>query len=170
MTIDMKSVTSIDQLTGEDELDAELLREMARNAKEYLESFDWCPPIAEGFFGCGVGGILAVFLFRLAAKIGDSDDRLWVVVGDVPSAYLVTEHATDPPSALSVYCDLMDQWTRAVVRGSPLDDVFPVAAHPTLENATTLTSRTKFIREEIIPKCEGSRDSAGQKTWPSGPS
>jgi hypothetical protein len=128
---------------------------MLRDAEEYIKSFEWCPPIKEMYLGCGVGAVVAVFLFKFAATISGKDDNLWIIEGDLPSAYLVTDDAPDPASALNVYCDIMDEWAQAVVNGSSLEDLFPVTAPATVENACMLLSRTKFVREQVIPKCQG---------------
>ena len=148
--IDMKRVTPAEQLVGEDELDTKLLRDMMDEAEQYLRSFRWCPPIAEKFFGCGVGGVVAVFLFKLAAPVGGHDQWLWVVVGDVPSAYMVTDNAPDPGSALNCYCELMGDWSHAVLNNLPIEEFFPVAAPATPANATSLARRIAFIRKNIL--------------------
>jgi len=153
LPVDLTCVIPADQLAGEDEAETKLLREMAQHAEEYLKSFKWCPPIASRLFGSGIEGAVAVFLFRLATKVSGTDDWLWVVVGDVPLAYLVTDNSPDPASALATYCDLMDEWIHAILNNSSLSDVFPVAAPATPENANKLGSRIKFIRDQIIPNC-----------------
>jgi hypothetical protein len=48
---------------------------------------------------------------------------------------------------------MVDQWAKALLNGSALDSVFPVAAPATPEMATMLLSRTKFIRKRVVPKC-----------------
>ncbi|HUO04093.1 MAG TPA: hypothetical protein VMU16_02740 [Candidatus Binataceae bacterium] len=140
-------------MTGQDEADTRLLREMFERAESYVKSLEWCTPITERFFGYGIGGIIAVFFFKFATKINGTDDRLWVVVGDVPSAYLVTDNALNPAAALSLYCDMMEAWATAVLNRTPLDVVFPITAEPTAEHANMLLSRITFIREKIIPAC-----------------
>lgn len=151
--VDMDRVTPSREMVGQDESDTRLLHEMLERAEVYVKSFKWCPALVGRFFGCGVGGVVAVFLFRFATKISETDDLLWVVVGDVPSAYLVTDDAPDAASALLVYCDLMETWARAVLDGSFQDQVFPVAVPATPESANMLLSRTRFIRERIVPAC-----------------
>ncbi|MCL4694835.1 MAG: hypothetical protein KJ060_20260, partial [Candidatus Hydrogenedentes bacterium] len=127
------------------------LRGMLRDAESYLRSFDWCPSFVERDLGYGLGEVIALFLFKLGEKIHGVDDQLWVVVGDLPSAYFVCDDAETPAAALEVYCGLMEDWAQAVLNGSSLDDVFPVSAEPTPEHASMLLSRTKFIRERLIP-------------------
>lgn len=149
--IDWRSVTRAAETATEDSAEAQQIREMLDRAEAYVRSFPWCPPISERYVGYAIGDVIGVFLFKLASKINGKDDLLWVVEGDVPSAYLVPDHAPDPASALGVYCDLMEQWAKAVLCGCSLDEVFPVCAAPTVEHADMLLSRIRFIRQELIP-------------------
>jgi hypothetical protein len=99
----------------------------------------------------GVGGLAAVFLFEFKTRIKGTDDKLWVIVGDLPSAYMVVEPNERPQDALEKYCELMEDWIQAVRDSAKLDDVFPVAAEPSLENAELLEKRIAFLLAEIIP-------------------
>ena len=92
-----------------------------------------------------------MFLIHFAKPVSEADDYLWVVVGDLPSAYFVIDDAPSPRSAAEVYCRIMQDWINAVVSEAPLDDVFPVKADATVEMAQMLDSRLRFIREKIIP-------------------
>ena len=123
---------------------------MLARAQSYLTSFHWCQGISERYVGVGIGGVLALFLFRLKDP-GEVDEWLWVVEGDLPSAYFVVDEAATPAAALSAYCELMEDWANAVSAGLPLHNVFPVRAPATLENAQMLQTRVAFMRREIIP-------------------
>lgn len=151
MSVDFSRLVPAADIAGEDERETAELRGMLRDAETYLRSFDWCPPIVEKYLGYGLGGVIALFLFKLGEKIQGVDDQLWVVVGDLPSAYFVCDDAATPAAALDVYCGLMEDWAHAALNGSSLDDVFPVSAEPTAEYAKVLLSRTKFIRERLVP-------------------
>jgi hypothetical protein len=126
---------------------------MLVEAEQYLRSFPWCPPVGERYVGLGIGDVIALFLFEFREKIQGTEDWLWVVVGDLPSAYFVIDGAPDPASALETYCQLIEDWTRAVRNGHSLEEVYPVAAEPTLEHASMLSSRIAFIRSEFVPRC-----------------
>ena len=156
LPVDLDLVTTIEEMVGEDEDETVSLRQMFERAEAYLKSFKWCAPIAERFFGYGLGGVVAVFLFKFATKIKGTDDWLWVVVGDMPSAYLVTDHAPDAGCALLGYCQLMEEWAQAVLDGGAVDKTFPVAAPATPDLAEMLLSRIGFIREHIIPRIPAS--------------
>jgi len=77
---------------------------------------------------------------------------LWVIVGDLPSAYLVVETDDSPADAMERYCGLMEDWIAAVRDGTSLQDVFPVTADPTPESALLLEKRIAFLLAEIIPR------------------
>jgi hypothetical protein len=150
--LDVAKLTPAERIAGEDAEETALLREMLRGAKEYIEGFRWCPPVDRVYLGCGVGGVVAVFLIRFSKRIGDADEWLWVVQGDLPSAYLVLDQAHDPASAVEVYCQLMDEWVKAVLEGRSLEYVFPVNVEPTKTNATNLVKRLNFIRTRLLPE------------------
>ena len=144
-------------MQGDDQEDTEKLAEMSKKADNYITSYRWCPDIKEKYFGFGVGGIFAVFLYRFAlplrwtnGAVTDMDDWLWVIVGDLPSAYLVVDDAPTPGLALGIYCVLMEDWANCILSDNSVENCFPVAASPTKEHAEMLLKRTSWIREEII--------------------
>ncbi|MCW3116488.1 MAG: hypothetical protein JWM28_570, partial [Chitinophagaceae bacterium] len=98
----------------------------------------------------GVGGIVAIFLVKFTHKIQDTDDRLWLVVGDIPSAYLVVESNDTPAKVLEEYCQLMEEWISAVEISGDLQGVYPVDAAPTIANAEQLKERVYLLRKEIV--------------------
>ncbi len=142
----------VPDVSGEDEEDTALLRELAKTAQNYIRSFSWRPPIKNMFLAFGVGGVVAVFLVEFPVKIHGTDGMLWVVVGDLPSAYLVVEPDDHPADALERYCELMEQWVVAVRTSGDLRKVFPVSAEPTAEHARMLSTRVEMIRTTIIPQ------------------
>jgi hypothetical protein len=149
--VDLERLTPAEQIVGEDAEETALLNEMLQNAIDYLRGFRWCPPIDQVYMGCGVGGVVAVFLFHFREQIHGTDEWLWVIEGDLPTAYLVLDQASDPASALEVYCCLMEDWAKAVIKGRPLKEVFPVQAEPSLDNANILLERLTFIRTRLLP-------------------
>ena len=131
--------------------EAQLLNAMAVDARTFLQTFKWCPPIEDVLLSFGVGKVIALFLVKFASPLPDGTRHLWVVVGDLPSVYMVTDNAPGPRSALEGYCELMQAWIDAVRSGTPLDQVYPVSVAPTAEYADLLERRLDFIRKEIIP-------------------
>ncbi len=149
--VDINRLVPVERMTAEDAIETRLLRDMLDEATEYVKSFKWCPQIGQRYLAYGLGGVAAVFLFEFETSIQGADHCLWVVVGDLPSAYFVTDRAPDGAGALDVYCELMEDWAQAVENESSLDKVFPVRAAPTKERAAMLRSRIEFIRTRLIP-------------------
>ena len=58
-------------------------------------------------------------------------------------------------SALSRYCEMMEDWAINVLEGHSLEDSFPVDAEETHEHAEMLSQRIAFLRTEIIESPEG---------------
>ena len=143
-------VIPIQEMQGDDQEDTEMLTKLSREADDYITSFRWCPIIKEKFFGFGVGYIVAVFLYHFDSQIKETDDWLWVIVGDLPSVYLVIDEATSPMEALERYCELMEDWANNIMSDNSIDECYPVQAAPTKENADLLLRRTRFIRRDFI--------------------
>lgn len=147
----IQDLLPVAEIQGDSAKDTALLRRMAEEAVSYVQSFAWCPPVKQTLFGDGVGGVVAVFMVLFSERIaGADDDRLWVVVGDLPSAYLVVESGETPHDALEKYCALMNDWVAAVNGDRPMTDVFPVPVEATTDNANALRNRLEFIRKEIL--------------------
>jgi hypothetical protein len=149
---DLKGVVPIEHTFGDDAEDTDLLRKMAERANEYLRSFRWCKEIRESYFGDGIGGIVAVFLFRIAPSEPDVDEWLWVVVGDVPPAYLVTDGCKSPSQAIEGYIEEMSRWVDLAKQGRSSPKVIPVPVEATPEHGAALESRLRFLREVIVPR------------------
>ncbi len=146
----MDLVVPSDRMRGDDDEDTRLLKDALREAEDYLASFKWCRGVKERYFGIGVGGVVTVFLFRIDPA-DDVDEWLWVVCGDLPTAYLVTDEAPDPIAALEGYCSLMEEWIQAVRSKGDFSGVFPVQVAPTEEHASMLEKRVILLRTKIFP-------------------
>jgi hypothetical protein len=152
MTVDMSKVLPLAELVGEDAEETKGFEELARQARELISSFEWCAGVQEVYSGIVVAGVIGVFLVRILPARPDIDEWLWVIVGDVPPAYLVTDEASSPGEALVVYVDLMRQWVAAVNVGQPVTDLVPVNAAPMKEFAAMLDSRLRFLLERVLPE------------------
>jgi hypothetical protein len=147
----VKSVVPLSQMAGLDDEDSRLLRVMAEGAQNYIRCFPWCKSVRDVYFGDGYGGIVAVFLFHIEARRAEIDEWLWVVFGDVPPAYLVTDIAKSPSQAIEVYVAEVSKWTELAKAGKSSKDVIPVYVPATPENAADVERRMKLLREIIVP-------------------
>ena len=131
---------------------------MVVRARSYIGSFAWCRDVHECYVAeLSVGGLVAVILFKITPSRQDVDEWLWVVVGDLPPAYLVTDDAPDPAAALQAYIEELGRWVAAVNAGESTADLIPVETasgdagiEPTRENALDLDRRLRFVQREIL--------------------
>lgn len=149
--VPVRGVVPIDQIFGDDEEDTRLLRAMASRAQEFILSFSWCKSIHAAYFGDGCGGVVALFLFRIEPSEANVDEWLWVVVGDLPPAYLIIDDCKTPSQALEGYIDEMSKWADLAKKGRTSTRVIPVNAPATPAYAVALEGRLKFLRDVMVP-------------------
>jgi len=150
----ISGVVPIAEMRGDDEQETALLHAAYREARAFLLSRKWCFGIREIYFGAGLGGVVSVFLAQLDPIPTDVDEWLWVIVGDVPPAYLVLDVCRTPIDALKSYIDLLQEWVDLAREGTESPDVIPVNRAPTRENAEELQLRLDSLRTTIIPWLE----------------
>jgi len=131
---------------------------MLERAKKYILMFRWCKEIKESHFGAGVGGILAIFLFKIEPALVGVDEWIWIIVGDLPSAHIATDTVSDPVSALEGYIFEMRRWVNAAKSGASTSNLIPVNVPPTKEYADMLESRLNILEETFIPLFSESED------------
>jgi hypothetical protein len=148
--LDMTKVTPASERIGDDDQETQDLMALARKATDFLSSFRWVRSIKATYQGISIAGVFGVFLFDIEPSEAGVDEWLWVVVGDVPSAYLVADDAPNPAKALRVYLDEMQRWVDAAQAGKPVVDLIPVNVPPTKEAAVQLQSRLVFLRDKVL--------------------
>jgi hypothetical protein len=152
---DLPSVVPISEMRGENDEETRGLRRMFEEAHEFLSSFSWCQRIEESFFGFGYARIVAVYLFKIVPDRAGVDDWLWVVVGDLPPAYLVTEGNSTPDLALDAYIGEMSKWVEAAKKRRSVRHLIPVNVPATKRNAEALEGRLNalrnIIRDTVLP-------------------
>jgi hypothetical protein len=149
--VDMTKLKLVEELSGEDAAETEELRALARKAEQFIASFSWCNLIERAYAGIVVPSVIGTFLFEIKPTTPHVDRVLWVIVGDVPPAYLVVDEAPNPAMALKRYVELMSDWVKAVEEKRSVEDLIPVNAAPTQEYAAMLRSRLAFLRDRVLP-------------------
>jgi hypothetical protein len=123
---------------------------LAEEARQFVLSQSWCKSVQSTHLAWAVVGVLGVFRVEVAPSRPNVERSLWVVVGDVPSAYLTCEGNPTWREALEGYVREMRKWVAAIRRGAPLYDVIPTRVTPTVEHADMLHGRLNFISREIL--------------------
>lgn len=119
-------------------------------AREFLLYYDWCKEILEQYVGLFVEGIVGVFLFRISPSRPDVDDWVWVIVGDLPPAYLTCESCPNPATALDGYLGAMYEWVEAASNGKSVADLIPVNVPASPSNAELLRKRLDFLDQRVL--------------------
>lgn len=152
--IDLSKVISTSQMQGEDQEEKNDLFEAFKQATEYITSFSWCKNIKETYLGIGYPGIICIFLFRIQPTKENVDEWNWVIVGDLPPAYISAYGFPNPATALDGYIGAMSDWVEAVKAGKDVSKLIPVNVPATIEWAEELDKRLKFLRDEILSDYE----------------
>jgi hypothetical protein len=156
--IDFTKLVPAADFYGEDPEDQRLLLEMIERGHSWLVSHNWCKSIAECYVGdIAVGGIVVVLLVQIIPSSDDVDEWLWLIVGDVPPAYLVTDDAPNPATALAIYLDLVKEWVSAAEQGDDVSGLMPINTPdgdepltPTSSNAEALGVRIESIQRLVL--------------------
>ena len=146
-----------ERMEGEDDEDTALLQEMLVEARSYILSFSWCESILDAYFAGGVGKIFAIFLFNISPARTDVGKWMWVVVGDVPPAYLPLEDCRTSRVVFDTYIDGMKRWVQFAREGrtaTPEDCVPPVNVPATREWAESLDGRLRSLTKLVQPLFE----------------
>lgn len=125
------------------------LHGLEAEAANFIRSFAWSGQLLEMYEGFHEPDILGVFLVRLKPAQPQVDEWLWVVVGDLPAAYLVTDNAVTVDEAIEGYVEEMQRWVDAVRAGNSVDDLIPVNTPPTPEFADMLQWRLDVLTENF---------------------
>ncbi|RNJ47841.1 hypothetical protein B5V01_24860 [Mesorhizobium erdmanii] len=126
-------------------------KDARRRARLYLESHNWISTIKKEYLGYRLDGVIYIFLFNFVPAKPNVPSWVWVIVGDVPSAYIDCDYGKTPYLALDGYIGAMEEWVEAAREGKPVDNVIPVNAPPTPEYAEMLGGRLKFLERNILP-------------------
>ncbi|MDR3792652.1 MAG: hypothetical protein P4L03_04640 [Terracidiphilus sp.] len=129
---------------------------MAEEAVNYIRTFDWCVEIHEIYFGDGVGGIVALFLFYVTIREFEKPEWLWVVVGDLPPSYMEFEAGHTPRAALLRYIEGVEEWLATPESERLSGDLIPIDVPPGSEFAEMLRSRMKTLRSLVLPHLQDS--------------
>lgn len=158
MELPVRGVIPISDMCGEDEEETQRLRDMEAEARDFICKFEWCGGVRDLYFGEGIGDVFAVFLARISPARPSVDQYLWIVVGDIPPAYLVVDDCPTPRAALEGYIGEMRKWVALAKEGKSSRDVIPVNVPATPEWAESLNSRLDALEQKMIPLWFGSSD------------
>ncbi|MGA2217821.1 MAG: hypothetical protein ABSG51_07035 [Terracidiphilus sp.] len=124
---------------------------MAAEAVRYVQSFEWCIELHERYFGQGCGGVVALFLFRVTIRSFQTPEWIWVIVGDMPSAYMELEQAQSPREALLCYIEGVEELLEATDEERASEDLIPIIVQAGDEFIEMLRGRMRTLRSLVLP-------------------
>ena len=110
---DLDAVTPLARYQAEHPEDNADIVSLVREAKNFLSPFSWLSEVTEIYVGAVYPGVIGIFLFRVTPTRPGVDDWTWVIVGDVPPAYITCEDAIVPWEALDGYIGALEPWVAA---------------------------------------------------------
>jgi hypothetical protein len=125
-------------------------KKLFNEATQFLLNQVWCERVISSYEGLVVEGVIGVFLFNLVPATSAADHWIWIVVGDLPPAYIAVVECPNPACALDAYIGAMEQWVNAIKAQASTAELIPVSAPPTLENALALEKRLNFLDTRIL--------------------
>jgi hypothetical protein len=158
---DLRTVDEWDDFIRRYSEDRDVAREVYRRARRFVEAFAWCGGIEQAYVGILQPPVVSVFLFKIRPAKPDVDEWLWVVVGDLPSAYLVCDDSPNPATALAGYVDEMSRWVEAVENGKSVADLIPTRVDATPKYAQMLKSRLGVLKRYLGREFSGLLKDAG---------
>lgn len=104
--------------------DRQMLEQEAHN---FLLRHSWCLSVRSLAIYKYIEGVFGLFLAEIEPAPNSGADRsVWVIVGDLPAAYIDVLSAPTPDEAIGAYIGAMSEWVEAVSQGVATEDVIPV--------------------------------------------
>lgn len=143
---DFEEIESLNPM-GEDAA----LHKLSKEAEGYLLRHEWCKSILSGWLSIGWEELVAIFLFEIEPSSSSmADTYVWVVVGDIPPAYIDVESAHNPKDALESYVLIMQDWVDTVLQGKSVEDCYPVEVPAKKQYADMLSQRLTVLKDMIL--------------------
>src|SRR5688572_22387773 len=96
VTPDLSKVVDLNAYIEENQGSSEEIKDLYEEAVEFISYFSWLEGIKRAYAGLIHPGIVGVFLVNIDKLRDDVDDWLWIIVGDLPPAYLTCENCKNP--------------------------------------------------------------------------
>lgn len=146
----LSKVTSWEIYLSSNSEEREATLSLYQEATGYLTFFSWCKCIKNAYVGILVPDVVGVFLFEIEPNRDGVDSWIWVIVGDLPPAYITCEDSPNPACALDAYIGAMTEWVGAARSGASVASLIPVNVAANVENADALDKRLTFLDQRIL--------------------
>ncbi len=135
------------------------LKELAEEATAFLTRQPWCLNVKQGYIARFWPGILGIFYFDIESGQSGAENNVWIIVGDIPPAYIDPVSCPTGEDALAGYVGEVNEWIANAKENKPLTEFIPILRRHSLspvantkETIEMLDSRMRFIENELIPQ------------------
>lgn len=139
----LDSLIDAEDLCGISSYESSVLQRYRQRARRFLQSFAWCSELRGERFAAGAAGIAGLFAMEVLVK-GAAREWLWVIAGELPSAYVPISEAPSTRAAMTSYCAMIERWIADRERG-------PVGLEPTAASREHLQKQLSVLRGYVIP-------------------
>lgn len=136
-----------------------VLEEAATNAIKFIEMHEWCHHVERCYFDRGFDHCRVFFVIIQPLK--NADESMFVIVGDLPPAYISSPDCVNGAQALDGYVGELQRWVKQFRETGSVTNCIPVLSSETFEELTPtdelarmIESRCAFIDERILPQWE----------------
>ncbi|MEO7312772.1 MAG: hypothetical protein ABIX01_20480 [Chitinophagaceae bacterium] len=151
--IDTILMTEIGEIANDDFEYTDDIERLYDESVRYLNSHNWCDKVVQGWLAASWGYLVCIFFFKIGPSLeSNADTEVWVVAGDLPTAYIDIESASSVNEVLEGYVFLMKDWIEHVQNGKPVTECYPISIEPTIEYAGMLSSRIQIIEDDFIER------------------
>ena len=149
MLIDTSEMISMETILEKYANDVENIK-LAKKASAYLYSHIWCNKIEKQWLVANWENLFAIFFFKITTNTKDTNEYVWLVVGDLPSICIDVESATNEQEVVKAYITIMEDWIKCVHNKGDIKKCYPINVPPTKGYADMLNTRISLIKEHIL--------------------
>ncbi len=120
-SVDTSDMTPISALGSADFEYIDEVIELSTRATTYLGAMPWCEEIINGWLCEAWGHIIGVFYFHFRPSRPGIPHFVWIIVGDLPPAYLAVETGSSAVQIVEGYVCEMQEWVDRVMSERPID-------------------------------------------------
>lgn len=102
--------------------------------------------------------MIGVFFFHVLPSKSNIPEYVWVIVGDIPPAYIDVDFCHSGREAIKGYVCELQEWVNRVMNDLAIDDsIMPVNIPPEKNWAMNLQRRLNIINNDILNLYEEER-------------
>lgn len=150
MKPDLATLTPLAEFRPEQGSEAEFIS-LLEKSSSFARCQSWVESVIQTLVAHFFPSIFLIVLIESRKNYVSENEWAWVIVGDLPPAYINDSTCNTPYDALDAYIGEMDEWVAATSSGQSVEHLKPVNAKSSPDYADRLKTRLDFINSKILP-------------------